>query len=131
MKNIFVYILGFLTVSMLFAGTNVWAATGQTVTGSATITDSDTGGPGIDVKLSPNVSLNYNGVAENYQMCGFNSKGTMEYGVSSDTVGIYMHAATALSTLNAADNSTVTTWTSMGSSTATIERYTHERYTQR
>ena len=116
MKNIFVLILGFLTVGMLLVGSNVWA-TGQEVSGSATIADSDTGGPGINVKLSPNVKLYYNGVAENYQMCGFNDKGTMEYGVSSDTVGIYMHAATALSTLATATNATVTTWTSMGSAT--------------
>ena len=117
MKKIFVLILGFLTVSILFAGTNVWA-TGQAVSGSATIDDSDTGGPGINVTLSPNVKLYYNGVSTNYQMCGFNDKGTMEYGVSSDTVGVYMHAATALSTLATATNATVTAWTSMGSGTA-------------
>ena len=60
MKNIFVYILGFLMVSMLFAGTNVWAE--QELTGDTAVTDSGPG-PGFDINLSPNVSISYNGIS--------------------------------------------------------------------
>jgi|GEM_PF-4610333 len=119
MKNIFALILGFLTVSMLLVGSNVWAAaSGQTVTTS--ITDNYSKGPGITgITLSPNVSLNYNGVAANYEMCGWNSKGTVEYGVSSGTAGVWMHDATALTTLTTTNGDTVESWLQMGTSSGT------------
>jgi hypothetical protein len=112
MKNIFVLILGFLTVSMLFAGTNVQAAA-LDLTGDTTVTDSGAG-PGFDINLSPNVSVSYNGISTEYELCGFNTSGTVEYGVSSGTTGVYMHAATALTTLTTTNGNTVTSWTLMG-----------------
>ena len=120
MKNIFVYILGFLMVSMLFAGTNVWAAALE-LTGDTAVTDSGAG-PGFDINLSPNVSISYNGVPEEYELCGVNSSGSVEYGVSSDTTGVWMHAATededenpVLTTLTTTNGDTVGAWTRMGS----------------
>ena len=112
MKNIFVYILGFLMVSMLFAGTNVWA---QNLSASGTIADSDTIGPGIAVTLSPNVSISYNGVSTEFEICGFNTKGAIEYGLSSGTAGVWMHPVTTLTTMTTHDGSTVSTWLQMGS----------------
>ena len=121
MKKIFVYILGFLMVSMLFAGTNVWAAA-QDLTGSGTIADSDTNGPGIAVTLSPNVSISYNGISTEFEMCGFNSKGVIEYGVSSGTTGVWMHPATgdppALTTLTTTNGDTVKSWLQMGTTSS-------------
>ena len=112
MKNIFAYILGFLMISMLFAGTNVWA---QDLTGSGTITDSASG-PGLAVQLSPKVTVSYFGDPDEFVLCGFNTSGTVEYGVTSGTQGVYMHAATALTSLAAvSDASTIEGWTLMGS----------------
>ena len=118
MKNIFAYILGFLMVSMLFAGTNVWAAQTE-LSGDDAIAAGI--GPALNVQLSPNVTINYNGITTEFEMCGFNSSGTVEYGTASSKQGIYMHAATgdplAISNINTTDGSTVsgTGWTLMGS----------------
>ena len=117
MKNIFVLILGFLMVSMLFAGTNVWAGA-QDLSGSGTILDSDTNGPGIAVTLSPNVSISYNGISTEFEICGFNTKGAIEYGLSSGTAGVWMHPETALTTLTTHDGSTVDDWLQMGSTSS-------------
>jgi hypothetical protein len=120
MKNIFVLILGFLTVSMLFVGTNVWADA-QDLTGSGTIADSGAG-PGLAVQLSPKVTVSYNGISTTFELCGLNTSGSVEYGVSSGTQGVYMHAATldenrdpVLTTLPTNNGDTVTSWTLMGS----------------
>jgi hypothetical protein len=55
-------------------------------------------------------------------MCGLNENGTVEYGVSSDTTGVYMHTATldendepVLTTLATTDGSTIEGWNLMGS----------------
>jgi hypothetical protein len=119
MKNIFVFMLGFLAVGMLFVGTNVWAA--QELTGDTTLTDSGSG-PGIDINLSPGVQISYNASSSQFEMCGLNENGTVEYGVSSDTTGVYMHTATldendepVLTTLATTDGSTIEGWNLMGS----------------
>jgi len=111
MKNIFAYILGFLMVSMLFASTNVWAAQTE-LSGDDAIAAGI--GPALNVQLSPNVTINYNGVSNEFEMCGFNSKGTVEYGTASSKQGIYMHAATTITAIGTTDGSTIDDWTLMG-----------------
>ena len=118
MKNIFVFMLGFLAVGMLFVGTNVWAD--QELTGDTTLTDSGSG-PGIDINLSPNVVVSYNGITTQFEMCGVNTSGTVEYGVSSGTTGVYMHVAPLdgngvpdVTNLATTDGSTIEGWALMG-----------------
>lgn len=119
MKNIFAYILGFLMVSMLFAGTNVWAA--QTLSGADTLADGGDG-PGFSVQLSPGVSVGYNGITSAFEICGVNENGTVEYGTASSVQGIYMHVATitdgvpVLTTLTTTTGATFDSWTLMGGS---------------
>lgn len=79
------------------------------------ITDSTGGGSGITgIGLSPNVSISYLGAADAYEMCSFNSSGTMQYGVFSNDSRIFQQAATALTTLTTTDGTTVSGWTAMG-----------------
>ena len=112
MKNIFAYILGFLTVSMLFAGTNVWAL--DALSGSCSLVDQSATGPNLALQLSPGVTINYNALSNEFEICGLNGNGNVEYGTASSVQGIYMHAATTITAIGTTDGSTIDDWTLMG-----------------
>jgi hypothetical protein len=58
------------------------------------IADTTGGGPGItSVQLSPNVTLDYAGAADDFQLLGVNAKGAIQYGVDQGDPNVYQKAA--------------------------------------